>query len=127
MITVTLEDVVNCGDTFRQIANYPIKVKTAYNIAKIIKSIEKETQLFEDTRQKLLDKYCEKDENGELKTNDEGRVNVIPEFIKDYNKDIRELFENKVDIAAEPIKLEDLEILELTPAQMYIISAFIEE
>ena len=126
MIKVTVGEVINCVDVLRALSNKPIKIKVAYNIAKIIKAVEKENQLFEETRQKLLDKFCEK-ENGQLRVNEKGSAIIKSECVVDYNNEIKELLESKVEIAAEPIKIEDIEDLELTAAQVYTISSFIEE
>lgn len=127
MIRVTVKDILNCSDVFKELSKKPIKIKVAYNIAKIIKAIEKENQLFEETRQRLLEKFCEKNENGSIKVNNNGNAIVRSECVDDYNTEIKELLESKVEITAEPIKLEDLETLELTPTQAYVISEFIEE
>lgn len=127
MIKVTVKDILNCSDVFKELSKKPIKIKVAYNIAKIIKAIEKENQLFEETRQRLLEKFCEKNENGSIKVNNNGNAIVRSECVDDYNAEIKELLESKVEITAEPIRLEDLGTLELTPAQAYAISEFIEE
>jgi len=127
MIKVTVGEVINCVDVLRALSNKPIKIKVAYNIAKIIKAVEKENQLFEETRQRLLDKFCEKDENGQLRVNEKGSAIIKSECVTDYNNEIKELLESKVEIAATPIKIEDIEDLELTATQVYVISGFIEE
>lgn len=127
MIKVTVGEVINCVDVLRALSNKPIKIKVAYNIAKIIKEIEKENELFEETRQHLLNKFCEKDENGQLRINEKGSAIIKSEYVADYNNEIKELLESQIEIAAEPIKIEDIEDLELTAAQVYAISSFIEE
>lgn len=127
MIEITINDLINSGDIFRNLAQQPIKMRVAYNIARIIREIENEMKLFEETRRKLFDKYGEKDENGELLINADGNITITPENISLYNNEIQEVLNTSITLNAEKLNIEDLENIELTPNQVYLINAFINE
>ena len=105
----------------------PLNIKAAYNIARIIREIEKENKTFEDTRQKLLFKYGEKDSMGQLIINQNNQITIIPEQINNYNKEIQELLDEKIKLNVEPISLNDLGEIQITPAEIYQINMFIKE
>ena len=127
MIEITINDLINSGDIFRDLAQQPIKMRVAYNIARIIREIENEMKLFEETRRKLFDKYGEKDENGELLINADGNITITPENISLYNNEIQDVLNTSITLNAEKLNIEDLENIELTPNQVYLINAFINE
>lgn len=127
MIEITINDLINSGDIFRELAQQPIKMRVAYNIARIIREVENEMRIFEETRRKLFDKYGEKDENGELLINADGNITITPENISLYNNEIQEVLNTSITLNAEKLNIEDLENIELTPNQVYLINAFINE
>jgi len=127
MIEITINDLINSGDIFRELAQQPIKMRVAYNIARIIREVENEMKIFEETRRKLFDKYGEKDENGELLINADGNITITPENISLYNNEIQEVLNTSITLNAEKLNIEDLENIELTPNQVYLINAFINE
>lgn len=127
MIEITIGELINSQSTFRELATMPIRLKTSFAIARIIREVEAEMNIFEQSRQVLLDKYSVKDENGQPKTTDDGNIMIQTDLIDNYNKDVQELLAEKITLNANPIRLEELENLELTPSQVYMIEGFIEE
>lgn len=127
MIEITIGELINSQSTFRELATMPIRLKTSFAIARIIREVEAEMNIFEQSRQVLLDKYSIKDENGQPKTTDDGNIMIQTDLIDNYNKDVQELLAEKITLNANPIRLEELENLELTPSQVYMIEGFIEE
>ena len=126
MIETKLSTIVNSIEIMQRLANSPVKGRTAYNIGKIIKKIEQEVNLFYDTRTKIVNKYGVKDENGELIIeNDNYKIN--PDLIEEFNLEVNNLLETVVVINVNPIKLEELAEIEITPAQMILIEDFIQE
>ena len=55
-------------------------------------------QLFTEARQKLLDKYCVKDENNNIKIDDNGNVQIQLDYINDYNIEIEKLVNTEVEL-----------------------------
>ena len=127
MIKVNLNDILNASDTFNAIMQQSFKGSLAFKIARLAHELSKEMETFNAERQKLLQKYCVKDENGELKTNDNGTVQVEPDKINEFNEEFSSLLETEVEINAEKLSMDSLDSFDITPQQMISIEKFFEE
>ena len=127
MIKVNLNDILNASDTFNAIMQQSFKGSLAFKIARLARELSKEMETFNAERQKLLQKYCIKDENGELKTNDNGTVQVEPNKINEFNEEFSSLLETEVEINAEKLSMDSLDSFDITPQQMISIEKFFEE
>jgi len=127
MIKVSLNDILNASETFNVIMQQSFKGSLAFKIARIARELSKEMETFNAERQKLLQKYCVKDENGELKTNDNGTVQVEPDKINEFNDEFSSLLETEVEINAEKLSMDSLDSFDITPQQMISIEKFFEE
>ena len=127
MIKVNLNDILNASETFNAIMQQSFKGSLAFKIARLARELSKEMETFNTERQKLLQKYCVKDENGELKTNDNGTVQVEPDKINEFNEEFSSLLETEVEINAEKLSMDSLDSFDITPQQMISIEKFFEE
>jgi hypothetical protein len=127
MIKVNLNDILNASGTFNAIMQQSFKGSLAFKIARLARELSKEMETFNAERQKLLQKYCMKDENGELKTNDNGTVQVEPDKINEFNEEFSSLLETEVEINAEKLSMDSLDSFDITPQQMISIEKFFEE
>ena len=91
MIKVKISELLNSTDTLQKLAQQDFKAKLAWTIARLLKSAESEIQSFNDTRMNLIKKYGEKDENGELITDEEGNCKIDPDSIETFSKELNEL------------------------------------
>lgn len=125
MIVLTLDNLINSVNILQRISSEPLKAKTAYVVAKLIKAADAEMTNFNEIRFNLIDKYGEKDENGEFKT--EGN-NVIlkKETIDDFNKELQELLNTSLTFNVNKLNLDDLESINFTPSEMIQLEPFIE-
>lgn len=99
--------------------------KTALYIAKDIKEIDEVLQVYENKRKELINKYGEKDENGELVIKDDSvKLTDRAAFINEFNA----LAMEDVDIEIKKISVDDLEnVTSLTPSDINNISFLLEE
>jgi len=93
----------------------------------MLKEAEREIQNFNEVRMNLINKYGEKDEKGELITDDKGNCKILPESVTVFSKELNELVEMEVEINANKIKLDDLDNLDFTPGEMVALEPFLEE
>ena len=127
MIKVNLNDILNASDTFNAIMQQSFKGSLAFKIARLARELSREMETFNAERQKLLQKYCVKNENGELKTNDNGTVQVEPDKVNEFNEEFSSLLETEVEINAEKLSMDSLDSFDITPQQMISIEKFFEE
>jgi hypothetical protein len=120
------EVLVNSVQVLRKLNNAELPVKVSYKLAKNIKSIEKELNIYEEEKQKLINKYGEKDEEGKLKTKEDGSINITD--TENWNKDIKELLDIEAEINIEKINIDELakSDLKLTPSELTLIDYMIK-
>ena len=126
MIRITLEQLINSTDGLKGLSQKSLKARSAYAVSKIIKAADAEMTTFNETRMELIKKYGEKGEDGEVKSDENGNVRILPESLNDFNKELQELLKTPVEINANKIRMEDIDNVEFTPAEMAQLDEFIE-
>ena len=126
MITLKISDLVNSTETLQKLAQQDFKAKLAWTVARLLKAADVEIQSFNDTRMNLIKKYGEKDENGELKTDEKGNCRILPENLGLFTNELNELMDTEVEINANKIKIDLFEDATFTPKEMTILEPFIE-
>ena len=126
MIQVQVRDIINSMDTMKLLIEKPLKARVAFRVAKLVREIDKEFELYNSERDKLIKKYGMKDENGELIIDDEGRGRLSDENIPKFNQEIQEMLDNEVELNAQPIALADLGEEEFTAIQLAQIEKFLD-
>lgn len=127
MINITLKEIVDSAETMRKLSQESLKGKTAYHIARLLREIDKELTLFNETRGNLIKKYGDKDENGELKVDENGICQFTSEEMEKFYSEMNDILNNIIELNANKITLDELEELDFTPSEMIILEPFIEE
>jgi hypothetical protein len=134
MAEMTVQEAVMAFEAITILAQTNMPAKTAYWIARNTKELQKESKLFNETRDTLIKKYGEENEQKQVfvypiidKVDTEGVVekdsngNPIkienPKFIS-FQKEINEILEQKISVRYSPISIEAFEKVELKPAQL---------
>ena len=126
MIQVTTQDIVNGLPVFQVIKNKELRARTAFTIARLIRDIEQEYKVFEQSRRDIILKYAERDENGEIKLVN-GNVSLANEDVDNCNKELEELLATPIELNSNYLTIEELENIDLTPEQSYNLFPFINE
>ena len=126
MISITLEQLVNSSEALKALSNKPLKARSAYAVARILKAADQEMTNFNDTRMELIKKYGVKDETGELKLDDNGNAQIDHDSLSTFNTEFRELLQSQIEINANKIKIGDLGDIDFTPSEMAQLEDFIE-
>lgn len=127
MFNIQLKDVIEGTDVLKKLAGQPLRGKVAFQISKILKKLEDELTLFNDTRVEIIKKYSQTDENGNLITDENGNVKLNENTIAEFNKEITELLNTEIEINCDKIALKDIENIDFTPAEMTLLMPLIEE
>lgn len=120
------EVLVNSVQVLRKLNNAELPVRVSYKLAKNIKSIEKELNIYEEEKQKFINKYCEKDDEGKNKINEDGTIKILD--TEKWNKDIKELLDIEAEINIEKINIDELgkSDLKITPSELSLIDYMIK-
>jgi hypothetical protein len=127
MIKVSLNDIVNATETFNKIMQQSFKGSLAFKIARLARELDKEMKTFNDERQKIIQKYGEKDENGELKTDDNGNVKFEIDKLNEINEEFNALLNNQLEINAELLPMDKIDDFDITPQEMLNLEKFFTE
>ena len=126
MIKVKLNDIVNATETFNKIIRQPFKGSLAFKIARLARELDKEMQTFNTERQKIIQKYGEKDENGELVVDEKGLVNFDKTNLKEINEEFDSLLNTELEINADKLPMDSIDNFEITPQEIISIESFFE-
>lgn len=126
MINVKMSNLLDSTEALQKLAKREVKAKLAFQIARLLKAADKEIQQFNETRMDLIRKYGEKDENGELNTDENGNCKIKPENISVFSTELNELMATEVEINANALKFTLLEDLDFTPSEISVLEPFIE-
>lgn len=126
MITVRIADLLNSTDVLQKLAQKDFKAKLAWSIARLLRTAEEEIKNFNETRMNLITKYGEKDDNGELITDENGNCKIVPESIVNFSNELEDLLQTEVEINANKIDIEQLENLDFTPSEISVLEPFID-
>lgn len=122
---LTNQTLLNSISKLRVLSQKQLPVKVSYAIAKNISKIEKELTIYEIERQKLIDKYAEKDNEGKVVADNNGKIKFKDK--EGWEKDIKELLDIENEIDIHKFKIEELEGYNMTPAELMSIEYMIEE
>lgn len=125
MITITINDLINSTETLQKLSQKDFKAKLAWSIARLLKAAEVEIQSFNDTRMSLIKKYGEKDEQGELITDDKGNCKIENDKIEAFTGELNELLNSEIEINANKIDFNLLENIDFTPSDMTVLEPFV--
>lgn len=126
---LTNRKIVNDANFLGTLTYKQLPIKVSYAIAKNISKIEKELEIYNKERQKLIDKYCVKDEEGNNLVDENNQLKIDDENLEAWNKDINDLLDIDIDIKIH--KFNEMDLLnsncDMTPAELMLIDYMIEE
>lgn len=125
---LTNRKIVNDANLLGNLTHKQLPIKFSYAIAKNISKIEKELEIYNKERQKLIDKYCLKDEEGNL-IDENNQFKIADGNLEAWNKDMNELLDIEIDINIHKFSKDDLfnSNCNITPAELMLIDYMIEE
>lgn len=126
MIKIKIRELLNCTDALQKLAGKELKAKLAWQVARLLKSADTELSSFNETRMNLIKKYGEKDEAGELITDENGNCKILTDSVETFSNELNELVETEIEINANKLKVDDLNDIDFTPAEMNALESFIE-
>lgn len=127
MIKITVNNMIKSIDTFNKILQQSFKGSLAFQIARIVRELDKEMQTFNNEKTKLIQKYAEKDEKGNLIVDENDNVKIDNSKIEEVNKEFESLLQTEIEINAEKLSINNIDNFELTPQEMLNIEVFFEE
>lgn len=129
MAQVTMEQLMDFRNSDDFFGTTVIPLKGAYKINKIKKTVEQEAEFYSTKFQEIVDKYAQKDEEGQVKFSEDGNQILIQEDkIAECNQALEDLQNMTVEIDNLNLTLADLgDNLQCTPEQLEVLMPFMNE
>ena len=119
------EKLVNSIGVLSKLTNMELPIKLSYAISKNITKINRELVVYNKERQKLIEKYGEKDKEGNLKAKEDGTINILD--IDSFNKDLKEILEIETEVDIHLIDLEKVDAdIKITPGEIMLVDYMFE-
>lgn len=127
MIETTVASLIALKPILQQVANTEMPARESFKILRMLKNIDREYEIIEATQRKMLDTYCEKDENGNYALDENSNFLIKQECIAAFNEEMNSLLITKISLDNDKLNLNLLEKINLTPNQLLKLEDFIEE
>lgn len=123
---MTLGTALLIYNELNTLANKEMNVLTAYKVNKVLKAIEPERQSYIAAFNIIVNKYGEKDENGQLITTEDGGVKL--KCGDEANKELSQLLSEPVNLQIGTLfRLSDFKDIEVSPSFISGISELMDE
>ena len=117
MIKMTITEIFNVIPILQEMANKSFPGATSFKIARLMRELDKEIQLFDKQRSEIAQEFGEKDASGQLVLTEEGNVKIIESKIKECNEKLTSIFNTVIDINADKISYSIFEGINIAPAE----------
>lgn len=126
---LTNKQLINSAVTLWEISRKEWPVKVSYALSKNISKIEKELEVYNKEREKIIEKYSVKDENNKTIIDEDNQIKIQDDYFENWSTDINDLQSIEVDIDIHKFKLDELinQDFKITPNEMMVIDCMIEE
>lgn len=126
MKLVNTIEYLNIRDT---LINKKLPIKTSYKFSRFFNQLENEAKFFNETLQKIVDEYGQRDENGEfILTSDKQGVKIKEDKLEECMSKIDELSNVEAHLEYEPVfSLDELEGLDLEMKYIDLLMPYISE
>lgn len=122
-----LIEIIHIGDIINPMLQEHTSIKMAYKLVKLHKFVETQSEFYISELNKIVQEYCQRDENGEPLHDASGQSILIQiDKLEECHKRVSDLENFEVDIPDIQFELNDFEGLNLTPVALEPLFPFIK-
>lgn len=126
MVKVTIKELLEAQPVLTKITYTEMRAALSFRIMRAIKMIDEVFNDARDSYNQLIRKYAAHDENGEIIVDERG-VKMEEEFLTTFNNEHDALMATEVEITIDPLPLEVLDHVEISPYQAIMLDKFFEQ
>lgn len=123
---VTMGEAFQINEVFQSFIEQKLAFNLSYKIMKLLTSLENDIKFYNQKIQELLDNCAKKDEEGKYIENN-GSISIQEDKFQDFQKEYQEIQECEIEIPNIKFTMEELNNLEISPKEAYILKSIIEE
>ena len=121
-----MREVMNVMSLYDNIKSAKIPVATAYKFSLLFKDLKQHSTFYQEELTKVVDEYAVRGEDGKIVSYGTDSVKLQEDKLDEAQKRFAELVELEVEVPDITFTIEELEKLELTVADLEILSNFIQ-
>ena len=126
MIKMTIMEILNVVPVLQEMSNKSFPGATSFKIARLMRELDKEIQLFDKQRIEIAQEFGEKDASGQLVITEEGNIKIIESKIKDCNEILKSISNTEIDINADKIPYSIFEGVNIAPTEALALEPIID-
>ena len=113
-----MKSLVDALPSIRKIAGQDLHAKTLYRVSLLLDRFDKELKAYDETREKLIEKYCDRKD---------GKVIPKPDCAADFEREMLELLDMEIDMnGMKPVEIPADEDIRISYADLCLLSEFIK-
>lgn len=112
------KNLVDALPSIRKIAGQDLRAKTLYRVSLLLDRFDKELKAYDETREKLILKYCDRKD---------GKVVPKPDCAADFEREMMELLDMEIDMnGMKTVKIPADEDIRISYTDLCLLGEFIE-
>jgi len=111
--SLSIEQIMNSIEPLRTISNETLPIKVAITLTRTIKEIDEVLGVFNDSKQKLFEKYGEESENDSMKIKDDN--------LEEFNEAYVDLIKQKIDVNVQSVDVGELGDISVKPSSLVVL------
>ena len=125
-------EIIGAIPALMELIQLPLPVRTSYQVAQLARAVEAAAQDFEAARARLVERFAERDESGEIASvHLDGQVQAGHVRIAEpaaFQAEMHELLEMSTTLAVTPLRLQELgSVAEVSPATLIALGPLLVE
>ena len=121
-----LGNIETLYNTLSSLKEKEMPIRLSYKFTLLLDKIDCDYNFFISEMRKIINKYGLKDENGEL-VQENGNIKINPDSLSLAEKALQDLHETEVKLPDVTLTLDELESLNIKPADLRSLLPFIKE
>lgn len=121
-----ISQIIDLSPVISNIITKDMPFSLAYKFTKLLKLIETNEQFYNQKLRELLEKYAQKDENGEYIEQEDG-ILLIPETRIEFHEKFNDLKNIEISDNLPTFTSKELECISISPRDLFALMPLIEE
>ena len=123
---MTIMEILNMVPVLQEMSNKSFPGSTSFKIARLMRELDKEIQLFDKQRTEIAQEFGEKDASGQLVFTEQGNVKIVESRIEECNAKLESIFNTEIEINADKISYSSIESANFTPSQALTLEPIVD-
>lgn len=124
---IKMHQILDFPNFYALVKNQKITFKTSYRLAMLAAEVEKQYNFYTEQFRALLNRYGQKDKEGNLVPTDDGQgIKLVQETMEECYAKVNELKDLDITLPDYYFSLDEFDGIELTPIEVNAIIPFIK-